>query len=39
MIVDGQDPIAVYEAVHAACERARAGEGPTFVECKTYRFQ
>lgn len=39
VIVDGQDPIAVYEAVHAACERARAGEGPTFVECKTYRFR
>jgi pyruvate dehydrogenase E1 component alpha subunit len=32
------DVIAVYEAVEAALKRARAGEGPTLVECKTYRF-
>jgi len=32
------DPIAVREAVSAALERARSGEGPTLVECKTYRW-
>jgi pyruvate/2-oxoglutarate/acetoin dehydrogenase E1 component/TPP-dependent pyruvate/acetoin dehydrogenase alpha subunit len=37
--VDGQDPVAVYEAVFRASERARAGEGPTLVEAKTYRFR
>lgn len=37
--VDGQDPIAVYEAVHAAVERARAGNGPSLVEAKTYRYR
>jgi pyruvate dehydrogenase E1 component alpha subunit len=39
VIVDGNDVLAVYEAVRAAAERARAGEGPTFVEGKTYRFR
>ena len=38
-IVDGQDVLAVYDVAHAAIERARAGEGPTLIECKTYRFQ
>ena len=38
MIVDGNDPLDVYEAVHAAVNRARRGEGPTLVECKTYRY-
>jgi pyruvate dehydrogenase E1 component alpha subunit len=36
--VDGGDPIAVYEAVHAAVERARSGEGPTLVESRVYRL-
>ena len=36
-IVDGFDAFAVYDAVGAAVDRARAGGGPTFVECKTYR--
>ena len=36
--VDGNDVVAVYEVVHAAIERARAGQGPTFVECVTYRI-
>ena len=36
--VDGSDPIAVYAVVNAALERARAGEGPTLVEAKCYRF-
>ena len=38
VVVDGMDPIAVREAVSAALERARSGEGPTLVECKTYRW-
>jgi acetoin:2,6-dichlorophenolindophenol oxidoreductase subunit alpha len=36
--VDGQDVIAVYEAVAEAVARARRGEGPSLVETKTYRF-
>jgi TPP-dependent pyruvate/acetoin dehydrogenase alpha subunit len=39
VIVDGQDVLAVYEAVKEAADRARAGEGPTFVEAKTYRYR
>ena len=38
VVVDGMDAIAVYEAGEAAIARARAGEGPTLLECKTYRF-
>jgi TPP-dependent pyruvate/acetoin dehydrogenase alpha subunit len=33
----GNDPIEVYETVDAAVARARAGEGPSFIECLTYR--
>lgn len=36
-IVDGKDVVAVYEAAGRAIERARNGEGPTLIECKTYR--
>ena len=36
-IVDGFDAPAVYATVAEAVARARAGDGPTFVECKTYR--
>jgi len=36
--VDGNDPVAVYDAVSAAAQRARAGEGPTLVEAVTYRL-
>ena len=36
--VDGNDVAAVYGAMADAVERARAGKGPTLVECKTYRF-
>lgn len=39
VIVDGNDVIAVYEAVSQAVERARAGQGPTLIECKTYRWR
>ena len=38
VVVDGNDVIAVHEAVSAAVARARAGEGPTFIEGKTYRW-
>ncbi len=37
--VDGNDVVAVHEAVQEAITRARAGEGPTLVECKTYRWR
>ena len=36
-IVDGNDFSAVAAATFAATDRARAGEGPTLIECKTYR--
>ena len=35
--MDGNDPLAVYEAAAEAVARARAGKGPTLLECKTYR--
>lgn len=38
-IVDGNDPLAVRAAVGEAVSRARAGGGPTFVECKTVRWE
>jgi len=37
-VVDGMDVLAVREAGAAAVAAARAGEGPTLLECKTYRF-
>ncbi|MCW2835629.1 MAG: acetoin:2,6-dichlorophenolindophenol oxidoreductase subunit alpha [Nocardioides sp.] len=37
-VEDGQDVLAVYDAVSVAVERARRGEGPTLVEVVTYRF-
>jgi len=37
-VVDGMDVLAVYDAASAAVARARAGEGPTFIEAKTYRY-
>jgi pyruvate dehydrogenase E1 component alpha subunit len=37
-IEDGQDVAAVYSAVQAAVERARSGEGPSFLEFKTCRY-
>ncbi len=39
IIVDGNDAVAVYDVVHEAVQRARAGGGPTFIESKTYRMQ
>ncbi len=37
-IVDGNDTLDVYGAVRSAVARARAGGGPSLVECKTYRL-
>lgn len=37
-IADGMDFFDVYEKAGEALRRARAGEGPTLLECKTYRF-
>jgi acetoin:2,6-dichlorophenolindophenol oxidoreductase subunit alpha len=39
VIVDGQDIDAVHAAVAEAVERGRAGEGPSLLEMKTYRFR
>ena len=36
--VDGNDPVDMYKHVHEAVTRAREGEGPTLLECKTFRF-
>jgi 2-oxoisovalerate dehydrogenase E1 component alpha subunit len=36
--VDGNNPLAVYEAIKEAAERARRGDGPTLVEAKMYRI-
>ena len=38
VVVDGMDTMAVYEAAGEAVDRARSGEGPSLLECKTYRF-
>ena len=38
VIVDGMDVVAVYEAARVAVARARNGEGPSMIECKTYRY-
>jgi 2-oxoisovalerate dehydrogenase E1 component alpha subunit len=38
VVVDGNDILAVYQALKAAVDRARAGDGPTLVEAKTYRL-
>lgn len=37
--VDGNDVIEVYQASKEAVKRARDGGGPTFIECKTYRWR
>ncbi|MEI6157408.1 MAG: pyruvate dehydrogenase complex E1 component subunit beta [Atribacterota bacterium] len=36
--MDGQDVLAVYNNVKPAIDKARAGGGPTIIECKTYRY-
>ena len=37
-VVDGNDVLAVYDVAKYAVEKARAGGGPTVIECKTYRW-
>lgn len=37
--VDGMDALAMYDAVKRAADRARAGEGPTLLEARTYRYR
>lgn len=37
--IDGNNVFTVYETVRTAVERARKGEGPTLIECLTYRWQ
>jgi pyruvate dehydrogenase E1 component alpha subunit len=37
--VDGNDPLAVAEALAEAVSKARNGDGPTFIECVTFRFR
>jgi pyruvate dehydrogenase E1 component alpha subunit len=39
LTVDGMDVLAVHEAAASAVERARAGGGPTLLECVTYRYK
>jgi 2-oxoisovalerate dehydrogenase E1 component alpha subunit len=38
VVVDGQDVIEVYRVTKEAVDRARRGDGPTLIECKTYRL-
>jgi len=38
LTIDGNDVLAVQEAIGEAVDRARKGGGPTLIECKTYRF-
>jgi pyruvate dehydrogenase E1 component alpha subunit len=38
IVIDGQDADAVYRAALAAYAKARAGGGPSLIECKTYRY-
>ena len=38
VLVDGQDAIAMYEAMSEAVARARAGQGPSLIEGRTYRY-
>jgi TPP-dependent pyruvate/acetoin dehydrogenase alpha subunit len=37
--VDGNDPLAVASVLGEALQRARSGDGPTFIECVTFRFR
>jgi TPP-dependent pyruvate/acetoin dehydrogenase alpha subunit len=39
VVVDGNDVVAVHDAAENAIARARVGEGPTLIECKTYRWR
>jgi len=39
LTIDGNDVLVVYDCTRTAVERARKGEGPTLIECKTYRHK
>jgi TPP-dependent pyruvate/acetoin dehydrogenase alpha subunit len=39
VVIDGNDVLEVYRTVQKAVGRARTGEGPTLIECKTYRLR
>ena len=39
LVVDGNDVVEVYQSAEKAAKRARVGEGPTLLECKTYRWR
>ena len=39
VVVDGNDVFAVHQAASVAVDRARSGDGPTVIECKTYRWR
>ena len=39
IIVNGNDVVEVYETTLQAVERARRGDGPSLIECKTYRWE
>ena len=39
LLIDGQDVLAMYEATKEAVRRGRAGEGPTLIEARTYRYE
>ncbi len=38
IVVDGNDPVAVYRVAHEAIDHARSGGGPTIIECKTQKW-
>lgn len=37
--IDGNDAVEVFRTARVATERCRAGQGPTFIECRTYRWR
>lgn len=39
LVVDGNDVVAVHETTQEMVDRARAGDGPSLIECKTYRYR
>ena len=39
VVIDGNDVLAVHQAAAQAIQRARAGDGPSLIECKTYRHR
>ena len=39
VIINGNDVVEVYETMTEAVKRARNGEGPSLIECKTYRWE